>query len=100
MKRKSIDQALMKYSNKIKDLFYSDIRDLYDESHSKDDLRYLIGRMDRKVAEDRRKRNILIAEIVAGLIALIVIIATGIWPYVLAAAIIIGIIVAYFHFRD
>ena len=98
-KHRDIDHAILKYSKKIRDFFSNDIKNLHDEYHSRNDLRNLIAKMDRKVAEDKKKLYILIAEIVAVIAVLVTITVLGIWIHVLIGLVIIGVIAGYFYFK-
>jgi hypothetical protein len=52
-----------------------------------------------KVAEDKKKLYILIAEIVAVIAVLVTITVLGIWIHVLIGLVIIGVIAGYFYFK-
>ena len=101
VKQKDVDQAVSGFSNEIQSYFSNEIQSLKNTSHKRSDLQSLIDKMNRKVAEDKKKHTIKLIKIACWILAIILFIAlmVGFWPI---SGIVLGVIIAvvvYFYIK-
>jgi len=103
VKEREINAALAKYSKKVKGFFSSQIQNLKNKHTSRQDLKELVNKMEKKIADEKKRILYMVLKIVGISIAVILIIAGIAYAiseygnYILAAVIIIGI--GYLAFR-
>lgn len=97
LKKSEINQAISTYSQKYKDYFSDEIQKLRDGLYGRKDLRSLIAKIDRKVAEDKKQLMMKILKYSGIAIAVgLAIWAIFIWwQWILVIVIVLGLI-AYF----
>lgn len=103
LKVKADDITLLKgqYKTKVLDKYRTDLHYITNHLVPKSELDDLRAKIERKIAEDKKKLYVLIAKIVGGIIAvgIIVWVLINFWQWILGIAVVLGILV-YFASRD
>ena len=89
------------YKAKVLDKYRTDLHYITNHLVPKSELDDLRAKIERKIAEDKKKLYVLIAKIVGGIIAvgIIVWVLINFWQWILGIAVVGGILV-YFASRD